>query len=373
MSGVKGQLARSPKELIEFARVGTAQSRHTLAVEMTDLFGEPKILTSERERDLAAEILERLIRAFEVEIRRDLAERLSSKPLVPRGLILMLAHDEIEVARPILLGSEAVTADDLIAVIHGRGIAHQRCIAQRDGIDEPVCNALVATDSVDVIKTLLHNSGARISEATMAYLVEEAHWVESYREPLIERRELEPPLARRLYSLVSAALRKHILERFDLDPSALDDALEDIVVERGGGGRVSRLATQIAGLRRVTPELLIKVMRGGDRPLFEQLLAQHAELSEDLLRRILYGNDGREVAILCRALDFEKSEFAVIFFLTSQGGPGREVQDPRDVAPLMDFFDHLEPAQARQTLDLWRRDPDYVAAVMDFDERDGDD
>ena len=370
---MNGQIARSPKELIKLAQVRTTQSRHTLAVEMSNLFGEPQVLTSDRERGLVAEILESLIVAFERDIRQDLAERLSSKPAVPHSLIMMLANDEIEVARPVLLNSQVFTVDDLISIIEGRGEDHQRCIAQRDGIEERVCNALVATDSVPVIETLLHNEGARISEATMAYLVEEAHWVESYREPLIARSELEPPLARRLYSLVSAALRKHILERFDLDPSELDDALEEAVVERSGGGRVSRLATQIAGLREITPELLIKVMRRGDRLLFEQLLAQHADLSEGILRRILYGNDGREVAILCRALDFEKSEFAVIFFLTSQGGPGREVQDPRDVAPLMDFFDQLEPAQARQTLELWRRDPDYVEAVLDLDENQPDD
>ncbi|MGF1608026.1 MAG: DUF2336 domain-containing protein, partial [Kiloniellales bacterium] len=223
--GARADQPGDPQLLLALARDASSEGRCSLAFSMADLFGAGDGL-SQRSRELAAQILDRLIRSFEADLRHALAERLAGKPDVPRELILLLANDAIEVARPVLLESEVLLQQDLIDIIDNRGADHQLAIAMRRNLTEAVCLALVATDNVVVIEALLKNCSALIPQATLDYLVEEAHWVEVYREPLVQRQELRPPLARRLYALVSAALRAHILDHFDIDPDTLDDELE---------------------------------------------------------------------------------------------------------------------------------------------------
>ena len=436
-----GGQAGDARLLLALARDQSTAGRRGLAFSMADLFGAGGGI-SQRSRELAAQILDRLIRDFETDLRRALAERLASKPDVPRALILLLANDAIEVARPVLLESEVLLPDDLLDIIERRGADHQLAIAMRRSLTETVCLALVATDNVAVIEALLKNECAPIPQRTLDYLVEEAHWVEAYCEPLVQRQELRPPLARRLYALVSAALRAHILEHFDIDPEALDDELEPLVAARAGTtasppasppaapagqgagpaapstaalsavepavGRTSHpAASEVAGgqaseqqavqtgtagtadqaaealeaspgpaapdWQEVTPELLITLLRRGDRGQFEQCFAQLSGLRAPRLERVLYGAEGKELAVACRGLGIDKKAFAVIVFLCRQGAPqivpGTEVDDPRAVAQVIDYFDQMEPAAALVRLRRWRRNPDYVAAIEELETR----
>lgn len=377
--------SREAKAWIDLARDGSPLGRRRLAFSMTDLFDEPAEALTERGRALAVAILDRLIRAFETEVRRELAERLAGKPGVPHSLIVMLANDEIEVARPVLLESVLLGESDLIDIVRTRGLDHQQVIAMRSPLGEAVCDALVETDNVDVIRTLLRNREAKIAEPTMAYIVEEAHWVDAYREPLVQRQELKPPLVRRLYRLVSAALRSHILEHFDIDPNELDDALEEVATRparaagkgsepRPGPGPASEparrptaptqdgpldasLAGQLASVQDVTPQLLIKLLRQGERAIFEQCFADLSQLPPARLHEVLYGPGGKDMATVCRALDFDKNDFALVLFLCRQNSPGEQVEGPREVAQLIEFFGRLSSETAQTQLRRWQRDP----------------
>lgn len=368
------------RDLLALAREGSTDSRRHLAFQMTDLFGATGRPLSERASDLAAEILGQLIRAFEIQVRSELSARLADKPGVPHSLIVMLANDDIEVARPILLESALLSPGDLIDIIGTHGPGHHVVIAMRKSLPEAVCDALVETDDLTVIETMLRNPGARISPSTMAYLVEEANWIEAYRAPLTKRRELPVPLAKRLYALVSAALRTHIVERFDIDPTTLDDALEEIVVDKSGSSQEAadgtrdpepagrNLEDQTESQEAITAELLITLLRGGQRELFEDRFAQISGLKQPRLERVLYGAQGRDLAVACRALGIAKSDFAVIVFLCHRDGPASEVEDPRAVAQVIEFFDQMEPTAALNRLRQWQRDDAYATAIDDVEQ-----
>src|SRR5689334_18065481 len=68
---------------------------------------------SAQERSLATDILKRLSKDVEMEIRIRLAERLADDPVAPSELIFLLADDRIEVARPVLARSPVLTESDL--------------------------------------------------------------------------------------------------------------------------------------------------------------------------------------------------------------------------------------------------------------------
>lgn len=364
MRTVSGKSQHLGGDLLRLAKDPSAEARFVLANSISDLFADHEDDLNEREKRLIDDILGSLVRAFEMDLRRELSRRLAPKANVPRALILMLANDRIEVAAPILTESEILRTPDLVAVIRRHGEAHQTVIAGRETLDEEVSAALVEAGNVGVIETLLRNPGARISEPTMSLLVAEAKWVVRYREPLARRPDLSSEQAGRLYRLVSAVLRQHILANFDIDQQTLDSALEEAVAQtQEENGRASKAAStipvptiygQLADRQEITPELLIRILRRGEISLFRSLFGQWTGLSPRRLDRILREPSGKALAIVCRALTIAKSDFAIILFLTRQTRTSGLVEDPRDVARLIDYFERVPVVQARQRVERWR-------------------
>ncbi len=164
--------------LLDLALDKSLEGRRTLTATIGDLFTKRDKVLTERERALMSDILRKLIHDCEMAVRRDLSERLAKAPNPPHDLIVSLANDDIEVAEPILMRSEVLRDPELIRVIRHRTQQHQLAIAMRRSLSEHVSDALVETGNVDVVKTLLENSDAKISEATMEYLAEESRRVD---------------------------------------------------------------------------------------------------------------------------------------------------------------------------------------------------
>src|SRR3546814_334797 len=167
--------------LLRLARDKSIEGRKQLVAIVSDLFFVKGTALTAHECALMTDILKKLINDVAVPIRRALAERLSLAPSAPHEVVVALANDEIDVARPILLRSEALLDGDLIEIIQHRTQEHQLAVAMRRNLSEQVSDALAETANHDVIKTLLENPDARISEATMAYLVDQSRRVDSFQ------------------------------------------------------------------------------------------------------------------------------------------------------------------------------------------------
>src|SRR6201992_653327 len=108
------QLAANPQ--------GTTREEIFLAV--TSLYRVQGSYLNPRERELMREILRRLARDVEMTIRIALAERLADDTTAPHDLILLLADDKIEVARPLILRSPLLTEADVLKMIADFGEDH---------------------------------------------------------------------------------------------------------------------------------------------------------------------------------------------------------------------------------------------------------
>jgi uncharacterized protein (DUF2336 family) len=360
--------------LLDLALDKSLESRRMLTATIGDLFTKQDKVLTERERALMSDILRKLIHDCEMAVRRDLAERLAKAPNPPHDLIVALANDDIEVAEPILMSSEVLRDTELIRVIRLRTQQHQLAIAMRRSLSEHVSDALVETGNVDVIKTLLENADAQISEATMEYLAEESRRVDTYQEPLLNRGDLKQELAERMYHWVSAALRSHILENFDIEPSRLDDQLEDVAqaiardpeqhqAEPDETRPATVLARRLVEKRKVTPDFLIQVLRQGEIRLFEALFGQMSGLKAPRLQGVLYDSGGEGLAIACRAMEMPKPTFATIFLLSRRGRPGTQFIDPRELSRALLIFDKMNPNAAVEVMKSWRRDWTYQDAT----------
>jgi uncharacterized protein (DUF2336 family) len=357
------------QHLFDLARDKSVAGRQALTATVTDLFFASGNMLTDRERSLMTEILRQLIHDVEGSVRRALAERLSQEKDAPRDLVLALARDEIEVAHPILLNSKILCDEELIEIILHRTLEHQLAISMRNMVSEPVCDALVQSENEDVIKALLENHGARISTATMAYLVEQSKRIDTYQNPLLCRPDLDVELVRRMYWWVSAALRRHILTNFPVEPSDFDAALESSVVDliEHEGRQKERKSVELADALveedAITPVLLIQALRRGEIALFEALFSRLSGIRLTLIRRLLFERGGQGLAIACRALGMAPPVFNSIFLLSRKARPNEPPPSRSEVREIMEFYQTIALPAAIQLLNSWQRDQNFLHAV----------
>ncbi len=355
-------------ELLALSHDKSTSARSRVADVVADLFFAQHAVLSDRERSLMVDILRHLIHDVEVSIRRNLADRLAGEPSAPRELIAALANDEIDVAHPVLERSAVLQDGELIEIIHHRTLQHQLAITMRKAVSETVSAALVETGNADVIVKLLENRDARISRATMEYLVEESKRTDRYQNPLLGRPDLPQELATRMYWWVSAALRSHILERFDLDETALDEAItrtvESAIDEDGEVRKTAELARRLKASKQIDSKLLVKTLRKGEVALFEALFAELAELPPPLVRRFIFEPGGESLAIACRAVEIDKGDFASIFLLSRAARPGEKLVDPAELTRVIAFYDRVRADAAKVVVRRWRLNPAYLEAVQ---------
>lgn len=345
-----------------------------LATTISDLFRDKSDALNDRERALMGDILRRILHDIEISVRRQVANAVADQKGLPHDLLVFLANDQIEVAYPILRKSRVLHDTDLIEVIRNRTEEHQLAIANRYHVSEVVCDALVQTGRHEVIRELLQNPDANISDATMDYLVDQSRRVDSFQEPILRRADLPEDLAKRMFLWVSAALRTHIVETFRLDSTVVDDLLEQAAREGFNAMRAESrrrpaetLAERLARHSAITPELLISALHDGEISLFISLLARLAETREALIKRMLFEPGGEGLAITCKALDFARKDFSVIFLLSRKARPENARTFKRDHEAAMAFFDRIKGTAARKVLRQWQRDQDYLRALREVE------
>lgn len=361
--------------LLNLAGDKSVAGRTTLVGAVSDLYFSDQANQEgfgERETALMSEILQQLIRDVEMPVRRALAERLAAQSGAPADLVITLANDEIEVARPILMKSLVLADDDLIAVVRRRTLRHQLAIAVREQLREGVSDALVETGDDGVIQALLKNDNAEISLKTFDYLVAQSRSRDGLREPLLRREDLALDLAKKMYWWVSAALRQHIVENFDVDVADLDQTIEATalsVIETArkealtGGHATKDLVDHLWKTNALTPRVLIQVLREGEVPLFEAMLGRAMGLGRELTQQILYDSSGTGLTVACKSVCMDKGDFASLFLLSRQGRPGDKSVEPDELSRVLAMFDTLDSEAAKNIVKRWRRDPNYQAAL----------
>lgn len=359
------------ESLLALAHEKSQAGRNSLFETVQDLFIKSDGTLSDRERAMMGDILRQLIHEVEISVRKDVAERLAKRDDAPRELVLALANDEFEVAHSLLLNNTVLHDLDLIEIVRHRTQAHQLAISMRKHVSEEVSDALVETGDTGVITSLLENEDADISRASMEYIVAESKRVDTFQNPLINRKDLPPDMARKMYWWVSAAVRQHIVENFSVDPATIDDSIEGAVKQRiedagdepESPSEAEKVADEIATRNKLTEEFLVTALRDGEIPLFEASLARAVGIRVKLMRRLLYEPGGEGLAMACKAVGFACETLATIFRLTREANATNGPFDSRELDALVDFFNCLKQKNAESVVKRWRRDPEFLHAM----------
>ncbi|WP_197410832.1 DUF2336 domain-containing protein [Devosia epidermidihirudinis] len=120
------------------------------------------------------EVLCRLAAFVEVEARAHVAMLLAPLDRAPGTVVVKLANDDIEVAKPLLEFSSVLSDDDLIDIISSQSEDHRVAIASRMSVAERVGDAIVEHGETSSVVRLVRNSNAEFDQATLHKLVKRA-------------------------------------------------------------------------------------------------------------------------------------------------------------------------------------------------------
>ncbi len=130
--------------------------------------------------------------------RRVLADSLKRLPGVPHDIVLSLARDEAQVARPILRRSPVLDDDDLAESARESTRAHRVAIAERAPLSAKVAQALCESRDPQVIRSLIANECAALPEALLHGILDALEDAPGIAEAMSRRRLLPVSVANRL-------------------------------------------------------------------------------------------------------------------------------------------------------------------------------
>jgi uncharacterized protein (DUF2336 family) len=248
---------------------------------------------SAQELDIAAQILETLCQDTDLKVRQAVCDQVFRCPFVPPGIVRVLAHDVESIAVPIVRCSEALSDGDLIALIRDGDTLRQVSVARREIVSVPVTDELVGTGKRTVVKTVLANDGADLSEKSLTEVIDAFGEVPSVQSLLVGRPALPDTIKQRLASLVPPDLAQRLAQRHRLQGDQ-DPARLTLVGERGTSRGVETAAEAGGRVWSLTPLSMLRALCVGKLDLFVQLMASSVGIPARSVRAVVddHGADG---------------------------------------------------------------------------------
>ncbi|HEX3887815.1 MAG TPA: DUF2336 domain-containing protein [Phenylobacterium sp.] len=345
-------VAISSESLLELAKSRAPADRERLLlgiVELCDAGDGGPAMISPQIQVLLNSIFLGLVAGAEREIRKRLAEKLSTVDWAPPALINVLALDEIEIARPVIAASPLLTDPDLIRLLVEATIEHQIEVARRPNLGPSVVAAILQAAEPAVLSALASNQSAELAPVDMKRLVDAAREIAALRLPLARHPKLTDDLALQLYVWVGHALRQSLADRFRLDPKLIETALTQSVheahlgVSTGQGAVVlardgereameERLIEKLHAAGQLRPGYLVRALQEGRLSLFTVALATLGRFETGHVQRVIDSDRPELLGLACAAIGIDRSVFPSILEMIrglNGGRPGGGVDGAR--------------------------------------------
>ncbi len=302
-------ISKQAVELLTLAKDKSPAARAALVNQLYDLcFAGTDLSTTDRSD--ATKLLVQIFSHASADVRMSLADRVSGDPLAPRDLVMAIANDLASIAYPVLAESPVLSDADLVEIVRHMTTEHQLGIAQRDSVGPTVTEALVETGDPRAMRWVLENPGATISRMAMETIVDASQGEDQLHRHLVRRDDVPADLATKMQAWLPQP------------PDRMSAEVGDC-----GNDKARRLAVELRQSGTLTIDVLLKVLRAGDLPSFEVLLAAYCRMSVIATRQMIESTDGRALAAVLKAQGVDKGTFASIATLI------RKARYPDDTTP----------------------------------------
>ncbi len=224
-----------------------------MAKRLADIVCLPASRIAPQERHIAGDLLVDVLSKADVAMRARCAQRIAPLSDAPGHVVRFLARDVVDVAKHVLTDSLALSDADLVAAARYGSGEHRRLIARRRDVPELVCEAIIADHEPAAIEALLSNRGAVLSQDAVDEAVAVSRDLPSLSQPLSRRVELRPGQGLTLFWWADRPTRRHLLQRFAVERSLLQEAATDVfgvAAKEGWSDAVSRKALQFIERRQ---------------------------------------------------------------------------------------------------------------------------
>lgn len=344
--------------LARLTRENDEEGRRELLREVSDLFMEAPDTLSETEVAYFGEIMCQMVGKVEGMVRQHLSETVAPVANAPRDLVVSLASDQqIEVARPVLMGSELLGDKDLVKIVETRSQDHMEAISMRRSVSETVTDALVVKGNDTVLETLADNNGARFSRGGMETIVQRAEDNDTLNRSLIRRQDTPDDLAKEIFWRVSWAMREQLLasdlELNDEDVEAMMQETEKWFLAQEKSRRLNPAENFIVrkeALGQLDNGLLLQMAREDKTPELVAGVGRLAKLDPETARQTVFDPDGEKMAVVFRSLDMDYDMFGEILLLTNFDG----TRSREDVGALLDIYVQIPQKVAQRAMRFLR-------------------
>jgi uncharacterized protein (DUF2336 family) len=344
--------------LLDLAKETSSEKRRELLRQITDVFLADPPDRSDRESQLFDEIVGAVASDLETQVRVELARKVAASNVPVQRTARRLALDEIDVARPVLEKSKALTEIDILEIIGKKGQEHMLAVSKRPDIGENVSSALVTRGEDRVVVSLLENRTARMNRETFERVADRAQASPVLHAPFVRNHNVPLDLLNNVYLKVETNLRREIMRKFHgVSPSELEAALEasrnHLSAAYGALPDDFQVAKDhVAALDKkgaLPPPVLVQLLRENKRTAFLVAFTQLVDVDFDLGRRLVEGKDIDALAMLCRGAGFDRGLFVTICLIVA--GEGGGISKAEQYGQL---YEQVPVAAAQRALRFWK-------------------
>lgn len=354
MSDITARLA----QLGTLLRDPTSEGRRALLECVMELYAGGAEACSDAARDGFGYLLGDLSRLVDVDTRADLAVRLIDFPKAPQQLVEQLAHDEIEVAAPLLVHSSALSDTALRDVINERGGEHAAAISLRTVLSADIAGRILALAYAPALARLAENPGIEFTRADYEILVSQAPDDASLQTALIKRVDLPADVAIKLPWHVSPAMGWQALQcALSVDADLLAHALDvagECNIPRGRPTDHPADAMSFAQTKQQRRELkeplIVRLLRDDEMDAFYACLDLLSGIDRATALAIMQETTGYPLAVACKAAGFARSTFSTLLRLSDPSNS----RDLQQTFMLMNTYDAISTGDAQRLTNYWQ-------------------
>jgi uncharacterized protein (DUF2336 family) len=274
-------------------------------------------------------------------VRRALADALAASPDAPPAIIFALAADQPSIAAPVLALSPLFVDADLVDAVATGAPAVQAAIATRAALPRSVGAAIAEVGTAESCLVLVENTDAALVPLSADRIVERFGHLAAIREALLARRDLAVATRQILVAKLSETLAGFVAGRawLDLDHAqrVAREACEKATVAIAADGATSDVRPLIRHLRatgQLTAGLILRALLSGNVALFEEALAELADLPVARVSGLVHDGSTAGVRALFDRAGLPASTFPAFKEAIQAMREGGFISEPGDAARL---------------------------------------